>query len=247
MEHKIRSLRESLERMGINTNHPQTVLQWKTLFSKIANMVDNIPMAKGNATNLGYEIITSKRLKLGQNNYRSLEDSGIKLNMSLNLTALLETNCELYCEWYRIFIENIHMLDLRPNKWLKNSRLPVIDDIVLVVFNDSEYGKGGMDRRLGKITAVNGAQVSVSKLLRGSKAKVPGSEKCKRNLHSVFNWGFVSKYKRTFFSPQGVKMKNNKDNDSDLWNRNELCFLTMLHAYQLETYYTTTTQYLAAI
>ena len=30
VEHKIRSLRESLEKMGFNTNHPQTVLQWET-------------------------------------------------------------------------------------------------------------------------------------------------------------------------------------------------------------------------
>ena len=42
-------------------------------------------MAKGkttNATNLGYEIITPKRLKQGQNNYCSLEGSGITLDMS---------------------------------------------------------------------------------------------------------------------------------------------------------------------
>ena len=57
--------------MGANTNHQQTVLQWETLFSKIANTVDNRPLAKGNtsnATNLGFEIITPKRLKLGPNN-----------------------------------------------------------------------------------------------------------------------------------------------------------------------------------
>ena len=65
------------------------------------------------------------------------------------------------------------MLDLRPNKWLKNSRLPIIDDIVLFVFNDSRYGKGGMDWRLGKITAVKGTQVSVTYSVSGSKAKVP--------------------------------------------------------------------------
>ena len=88
VECKIRSLRESLEKMGVYTNHPQTVLQWETLFSKIVNTVDNLPMAKGNtsiATNLGYEIITPNRLKLGRNNYRSLEGSGIKLDMSLKL------------------------------------------------------------------------------------------------------------------------------------------------------------------
>ena len=69
--------------MVFNTNHPKTVLQWETLFSKIANTFYNLPMAKvstTNATNLGYEIITLNRLKLGQNNYPSLEGSGIKLD-----------------------------------------------------------------------------------------------------------------------------------------------------------------------
>ena len=95
VERKIRSLRKSLEKMGVNTNHPQTVLQWETLFSKIANTVDNLPMAKenmSNPSNLGYEIITPNRLKLGKNNYRALEGSGIKLDMASNLTALLERN-----------------------------------------------------------------------------------------------------------------------------------------------------------
>ena len=92
VERKIRSLRESLEKMGINTDHPQTVLQWETLFAKIANTVDNLPMAKGNtsnSSNLGHEIITPSRLKLGRNNYRSLEGSGVKLYMASNLVALL--------------------------------------------------------------------------------------------------------------------------------------------------------------
>ena len=75
------------------------------------------------------------------------------------------------------YLDNIHRLDLRPNKWLKNSRLPVLDDIVLFVFNDSEYSKGGMDWRLGKITGVKGTQVSVTYSVRGAKAKVP-PEKC---------------------------------------------------------------------
>ena len=67
-------------------------VECKTLFSKIANTADNLPMAKGSTTNIGYEIITPNRLKLGQNNYRSLEGSGIKLGMSLKLIALLERN-----------------------------------------------------------------------------------------------------------------------------------------------------------
>ena len=67
----------------MSTDHPQTALQWETLFSKVANTVDNLPMAKGstsNASNLGYEIITPNRLKLGRNNFQTLDGSGIKLD-----------------------------------------------------------------------------------------------------------------------------------------------------------------------
>ena len=59
---------QSLEKMGVNAKHALPVLQWETLFSKIANTVDNLPITKGdtsNNTNLGYEIITLNRLKLG--------------------------------------------------------------------------------------------------------------------------------------------------------------------------------------
>ena len=77
------------------------------------------------------------------------------------------------------------MLDLCPNKWLKNSRLPVMNDIVLFVFNDSEYGKGGMDWRLEKITAVNGTQVSFSYFLRGSKAKVSPLHTVQRSARDI--------------------------------------------------------------
>ena len=49
-----------------------TALQWETLFSKIVNTLDNLPIAKGNATvtgNLGSEIITANKIKLGRNNF----------------------------------------------------------------------------------------------------------------------------------------------------------------------------------
>ena len=77
------------------------------------------------------------------------------------------------------------MLDLRPNKWLRNSRLPVLEDIVLFVFNDSKYGKSGMDWRLGKITAVKGTQVSVTYSVRGSKAKVPPMHSVQRSSRDI--------------------------------------------------------------
>ena len=105
--------------------------------------------------------------------------------MASNLVASFERNRELYCECYKIFMDNIHMLDLRLNKWMKYSRLPVLDVLVLFVFNDSEYGTGGMDWRLGKITGVKGSQISVTYSVRGAKAKVPPMHAVQRSTRDV--------------------------------------------------------------
>ena len=60
-----------------------------------------------------------------------------------------------------------------------------MNDVVLFVFNDSNYEKGGTDWRLGKITAVNGTQVSVSYSPRGSKAKVPPMHTFQRSVRDI--------------------------------------------------------------
>ncbi len=123
VERRIRVLRETMEKMGVNNSHPMTCLQWDTLFSRISNSIDNLPLALGNTSNetaLGYEIITPNRLKLGRNNYRSLEGSGIDLEMSSNFTKILDRNRTIYLQWYQGFIDSIHFLSLRPNKWLNN-------------------------------------------------------------------------------------------------------------------------------
>ena len=83
----------------MDTTVPMTSLQWDTLFSRISNSIDNLPIARGdnsNETSLGYEIITPNRLKLGRNNYRSLEGSGIDLDMSSNFTQILDRNRAIY-------------------------------------------------------------------------------------------------------------------------------------------------------
>ena len=86
-ERRIRVLQETMEKLGVDSSSPMTCLQWDTLFSRISNTIDNLPIAKesnSNETALGYEIITHNRLKLGCNNYRSLEGSGVGLEMSSN-------------------------------------------------------------------------------------------------------------------------------------------------------------------
>jgi len=169
VERRIRVLRETMEKLGVDTTVPMTALQWDTLFSRISNSIDNLPIARGdtsNGTSLGYEIITPNRLKLGRNNYRSLEGNGFDLEMSSNFTQILDRNRSIYQQWYQSFIHNVHLLNLRPNKWLKSSRLPLINDLVVFVYNDSNHGKEPINWKLGKIVKIVGNKVSVSYSVR---------------------------------------------------------------------------------
>ena len=54
------------------------------------------------------------------------------------------------------------------------------------MFNDSEYGKGGIDWRLGKISGVKGMHISVTYSVSGAKAKVPPMHTVQRSKRDVF-------------------------------------------------------------
>ena len=171
VERRIRVLRETMEKLGVNTTVPMTSLQWDTLFSKISNSIDNLPIARGdtsNETSLGYEIITPNRIKLGRNNFRSLEGNGIDLDMTSNFTQILDRNRSIYQQWYQSFMENVHLLNLRPNKWLKSSRLPNIDDLAIFLFNDSNHAKESVNWKLGRIVKVSGTKVSLRYSVRAN-------------------------------------------------------------------------------
>ena len=73
VERRIRTIHDTLTKIGTSEHTSMTALQWETLFSKVVNTLDNLPIAKGNATstgNLGSEIFTANRIKLGRNNFR---------------------------------------------------------------------------------------------------------------------------------------------------------------------------------
>ena len=82
VERRIRTICDTLTKIGTSEHVSMTALQWETLFSKVVNTLHNLPIAKGNATttgNLGSEIITAKRIKLVRNNFRSLGGEGISM------------------------------------------------------------------------------------------------------------------------------------------------------------------------
>ena len=190
VERKIRTLRETLEKTGTKTSSPKTPLQWDCVFAKIANTLDDLPMARGdssNVSNLGYEIITPNSLKMGRKNSRSLEGSGFKFEKSQKFSRILERNRETYQVWFQLFIDNIHNLGIRPNKWATNSRMPVIEDIVLFVFTDAGYSKENVSWKLGRVIEVSKRKVRITFFSKPSSTGKSIMHQLERNPRDVSN------------------------------------------------------------
>ena len=195
VERKIRAVRETLEKTGVKTTSPMTVTQWDCVFAKVANTIDDLPLARGdssNVSNIGYEIITANRLKLGRNNNRSMEGPGVRFDKSQQFSRILERNREIYQCWYQLFIDNIHNLAVKPPKWSTNSRKPVYNDIVLFTFNDSGYSKSNITWKLGRISEASERKVQIT-FLGNSSLKGPSKmhtvERNPRDVSILFSVG----------------------------------------------------------
>ena len=163
VERRIGLLRDMLERI-VDPKIAQTPLQWQTLFAKIANTIDDLPIAKGdqsNACELGFEILTANRLKMGRNNNRSLAFPGIVLDMTSNLTSLLEKNRKIYQVWYQTFMDHIHLLARKPDKWNNTDRPPAEGDILMFILTDGGYGKKDLKWKLGRAVEVTKTTVKI--------------------------------------------------------------------------------------
>ena len=176
VERKIGIVRRTLEKSLVGTKIPvQTALQWETVFAKIANTIDDLPLAKGNsdsASRFGFEILTANRLKLGRNNFRSLAGEGISIDVTPNLSKLLDRNRQLYHTWYQLFIDEIQDLNLRPRKWCTSSRPPVVGDTLIFVMNDSSYTKSDRQWKLGRAIEVSKDSVKIEYYVGTSRASV---------------------------------------------------------------------------
>ena len=169
IERKIRALRETLQRLGVKASDPLTALQWESVFSKIASTLDDMPLAKGkpsSASNLGYEIISANRLKLGRNNNRSLEGAGISIERTPHLGRMLERNREIYKVWYSMFIENIHEIMVKPDKWDITGVQAKEEDVVMFIFTDSGYSKENITWKLGRVIKALPRKVTIEYVSR---------------------------------------------------------------------------------
>ena len=135
VERKIRVLRDMLQKLSSSTLCCNTLIGWETLFCRIASQVDDLPIARGSATaatDLGWEIITPNRLKLGRNNHRNLEGEIVLDNCP---QTQLDRNREIFTGWYKLFLERIHLLV--PQSERVEDRAVQLGDVVLFIFQDS--------------------------------------------------------------------------------------------------------------
>jgi hypothetical protein len=110
VEAKVKVVRNLLQALSDTVEQVNTLLGWETLFARIADQIDNLPISRGSSrapTDLGWEVITPNRLKLGRNNFRQLEGNVILSNAP---QTHLERNRMIQDKWYELFISRVHLL-----------------------------------------------------------------------------------------------------------------------------------------
>ena len=188
VEAKVKLVRSMLEKQCVDTSVPLTSIQWETVFSKVANSLDDLPMAKGNSSNvsdLGFDVITPNRLKLGRNNHRSLEGS-IKMNNAALPSDLLDRNRRITSAFLQILVDRIHHFHHKPDKWLKSAdKPPKVDDIVLFVVGDGNVVAHGKVWKLGRLVQVGETRVRIMYPNKSKPDKIPTWKFVERNWREI--------------------------------------------------------------
>jgi hypothetical protein len=173
VENKVKALRDMLEKHSVSEKYPLTPLEWETTFARIANTLNDIPIAKGNSSNvsdLGFDVLTPNKLIMGRNNFRSLQGAGRLLDPTVP-SELLDRNRKIMSMFFEIMVDRLHHLQTKPNKWSSSSpRQPVVDDIVVFKFNESN---SVCDWKLGRVVSVEPRKVSIAYTTKLDPKSIP--------------------------------------------------------------------------
>ena len=128
VERRIGLLRDMLDKLGAS-GFLMSFLNWETLFHRIANDINNLPISRSAATGCTrpeWTIITPNRLLLGRNNKRSLSGP---LILDSSPSAVLDRLKSAQEAWYGLFLKQAHLFVPR-SKWFTSDDVAV-GDIVL--------------------------------------------------------------------------------------------------------------------
>ena len=173
VERKILTLRDMLKKTAVNVNVGMTAIQWESIFAKMANEIDEIPMAradKSSSVDTAWDLLTPNRFKLGRSNQRTLQGP-IFLHEKSSPMDILKKAEDIQKYWYQLLLDRLHHLIPRPSKWTSTDEINV-DDIVLFKFLDNPNSKLE-SWRLGRIVDIHnsGRRVTISYVVLNSKGK----------------------------------------------------------------------------
>jgi len=158
VERRIGLIKDMLEKLSL-TGLLLSFLNWETLFSKIANDLNNLPIARPSATSQvrpEWSVITPNRLLLGRNNKRSLSGPLIIDPTPSNLLARLSAAQE---EWYKLFLKQLHLF-VPKAKWYNGDEV-CVGDIVMFFIEESPLKKRSMHWHYGIVTAIDGLRLTL--------------------------------------------------------------------------------------
>jgi hypothetical protein len=196
VEAKIKIVRQLLQTLSDTSDVAHTLLGWETVFARIADAIDNLPIARGSScapTDLGWEVITPNRLKLGRNNFRNLEGT---ITLTGGPQTMLDRNRLLTERWYQLFIERIHLFIPGPKSG--EYRTLAEGDVVLFVFQDAGTPKmwvwrlGVVNRQVSRSTY----EIRYSNQ-QGGRPKL--IERDARHISLIYGEGEIPPTSRLFF------------------------------------------------
>ena len=207
VERKIRTLREMLLKSAINTQSPLTPLQWETVFCKMASEIDDIPLARAdrsNSADLGWDILTPNRFKLGRSHNRVLQGP-IRLTEQSCPVQLLKRIEDIQRYWYLLLLERIHHLVPKPNSMSKSDEVK-LDDIVVFRFKDNTNLK--LEQwRIGRVVDIlkkgRGVLISYPSTV-GTKVTMRFVERSPRDISVISSVTDLNLNSREFF--QQIKL-----------------------------------------
>ena len=159
VERRIGLLKDMLEKLSSETGILLSFLNWETLFCKIANDLNNLPIARPSSTSQvrpEWSIITPNRLLLGRNNKRSLAGPLIIDPCPSTVLARLNAAQE---EWYTLFLKQLHLFIPRP-KWYNSDEVKV-GDVVLFFLEEAPFKRRSMHWHYGLVLAVDGQKLTL--------------------------------------------------------------------------------------
>ena len=176
VERKIRSLRDMLKKVAINTDNRLTPLEWETVFQKMSSQIDDLPMARSDklsSSEFGWELLTPNRFKLGRNNNRAIEGC-LVVNDNTTPTQLLKRVHDIQRYWYQLLLDRLHHLIPRLDNVSQSGKVN-LEDIVCFRFIDNVNSKLEI-WKLGKVVEIvkggQGVIISYSSVSPNGKTRM---------------------------------------------------------------------------